>query len=117
MFARVLFGVLVIFTIVGAQAGWAAPVNLAWDPCIETNLAGYRLYYGPTPRSQGTYPNMVVISKSAVTWQLTLSSGTYFFALTAFDTSGNESTFSNEVSAVVPIVQPLGKPGKPVFVP
>jgi hypothetical protein len=117
MYARVLFGVLVIFTIVGAQAGWAAPVNLAWDPNTDTDLAGYKLYYGPTPRSQATYPNVVVISKSAVTWQLTLSSGTYYFALTAFDTSGNESAFSAELSTVVPIVQPLGKPGKPFLVP
>jgi hypothetical protein len=54
MYARVLFGVLVIFTIVGAQAGWAAPVNLAWDPNTDTDLAGYKLYYGPTPRSQAT---------------------------------------------------------------
>jgi len=118
MCARVLFWVLIISVLLGAQTGWAATVNLAWNANTETDLGGYKLYYGATPRSQGSYPNVAVInSKSATTWQLTLSSGTYYFGLTAFDTSGNESTFSAEVSAVVSGVQPPGKPGKPLLVP
>jgi len=114
MYARMLFLVLVILTLLGAQAGWAATVNLAWDANTESDLDGYKLYYGTT---QGAYPNVVVIDdKSATTWQLTLVPGTYYFAMTAFDTSGNESGFSDEVDAVIPGVEPPGKPGKPTLV-
>jgi hypothetical protein len=96
----------------------AATVTLAWDPNSETDLAGYKLYYGNSPRTQAPYPQTVVIqNKTATMWQLTLSPGVYYFALTALDTSGKESGYSNEVTAQIDTQQPPGKPGKPVLVP
>jgi hypothetical protein len=73
--------------------------TLAWDPpAAATNLSGYRLYYGTAP---GTYlqPYGQGISVGNVTTYtlMGLSSGTrYYFAVTTFDSSGNESTYSNE---------------------
>ena len=100
------------------QLGWAADVLVEWDPNTEADLAGYKLYYGPTSRSQGSYAETVLISdKNLTNWSLTLPADTYYFALTAYDTSGNESAFSIEVSAVVPDLAGPGKPGTPVYIP
>ena len=101
-----------------AQLGWAADVLVEWDPNPEADLAGYKLYYGATSRTQGSYAETVVINdKNSTNWSLTLPGDTYYFALTAYDTSGNESSFSDEVSAVVPDSGAPGKPGRPIFIP
>jgi hypothetical protein len=101
-----------------AQLGWAADVLVEWNPNPEADLAGYKLHYGTTSRTQGSYDETVVISDKNLThWSLTLPGDTYYFALTAYDTSGNESGFSVEVSAVVPDLSGPGKPGTPVFIP
>lgn len=71
---------------------------LEWDPNIEPDLAGYRVYYGTTPGSylQAKGHGIVVAGTS---YTLTgLQSGTrYYFSVTAFDGAGNESDYSREV--------------------
>ena len=78
------------------QSALAANINLAWDPNTEPDLAGYRVYYGT---ASGTYGAPIDVKK-VTTYTLTgLTLGqTYFLAVTAYDTSGNESDYSNEVS-------------------
>ncbi len=114
---RAFLWVLAI-ALIQAQLGWAAEVLVEWDPNTEADLAGYKLYYGTTSRTEGSYAETVVIdNKGATNWSLTLPGDTYYFALTAYDVSGNESDFSVEVSAVVPDTRGPGKPGKPIFIP
>jgi len=104
--------------LVHAQLGWAAEVFIEWNPNSEADLAGYKLYYGTTSRTQGSYAETVVINgKDSTHWSLTLPGDTYYFALTAYDISGNESGFSDEVSAVVPDSAAPGKPGRPILIP
>ena len=82
-------------------------VTLAWDANSETDLAGYNLYYGISARpvtEEGpettTYTEKVAINDAtATTHSIDLTLEIYYFALTAFDDVGNESGFSNEVSA------------------
>jgi hypothetical protein len=75
----------------------AAPVTVAWDPVSDESLAGYKIYYGV---ASGQYSSSVEVDKTAT--QTSLSglnqSQVYYMAATAFDTSGNESDFSNEVT-------------------
>ena len=81
-------------------------VSLSWQPPAEnqdgspaTDLAGYRVYYGSFSRD---YSDDVTVSGAATTrWDLSLPSGEYFIAMTAFDAEGNESAYSNEVVRVV----------------
>ena len=78
--------------------------SLAWDAVTTPTLAGYRVYFGTAP---GTYLQSLGqgISVGNVTaYTLTgLASGSqYYFAVTAFDTVGVESPYSNEVSKNVP---------------
>lgn len=80
-------------------------VTLAWDPSPSTNVTGYNIYYGPNSRA---YTNKVDVS-NVTNATLTLRYGTlYYFAATAYDGSGLESDFSNEVSYQFPYV-----PGAP----
>jgi hypothetical protein len=76
--------------------GHAAQVTLAWDRNTETDLAGYRVYYGTGARVY----NWFIDVGNATTYTVTgLADGsTYYFAATAYDSSGFESTYSGEVS-------------------
>jgi chitinase len=72
-------------------------VTLAWDPNSETDLAGYRVYYGT---SSGLYPNVTDVGNMTTATISNLTAGqTYYFSATAYDTQGRESGYSNEVSS------------------
>jgi hypothetical protein len=78
----------------------ANSVTLTWDPASISNLAGYRLYSGTTP---GTFTQKIEAGNSTAISVSNLTEGqTYFFAVTAYDTSGAESPHSNKVSYTVP---------------
>src|SRR4051794_11482562 len=79
----------------------AAPsVTLVWNPNTESDLAGYNVYFGPT---NATYTNKIILGKVTTNIVSGLVPGAkYFFAVTAFNTSGAESDFSNEISYSVP---------------
>ena len=96
----------------------AGTVRLGWDKNTETDLAGYRLHYGNRSRTQATYTQTVPINnRYATTWELTLPDGVYYFALTAVDSGGNESGFSNEVRAEIPeVTSSPGQPGRPILI-
>jgi len=73
-------------------------VTLQWDPNTETDLAGYKVYYGTASRS---YSAPITIGLQSSYTVSDLGSGTYYFAVTAFNRDGLESAFSNEVSTTV----------------
>jgi hypothetical protein len=85
--------------------GFAAHVDLAWqapttneDGSPLSDLAGYLVYYGT---QSGTYSSTLDVGNMtshtiSISDQEALGN-TYYFAVTALDTSGNESSFSNEV--------------------
>ena len=76
----------------------AADVTLSWSSNTEPDLGGYKVYYGAASH---TYGNPVVIGLQTSYTVTGLSNGTYYFSVTAYDTSGNESGFSNEVSKTI----------------
>jgi hypothetical protein len=77
---------------------FAADITLAWDANTETDLAGYRLYYGTSSRSYGS---PISVGTTTTYTMQNLSPGTYFFTVTAYNTSGAESGYSNEVSTII----------------
>ena len=84
----------------------AAEVELAWDPNSESDLEGYKLYYGTSSKNYGVIIDVgLTATPSSPSYTLTgLSEGeTYYFAVTAYDTSDNESDYSNEVSKTIAI--------------
>jgi Malectin domain/Bacterial TSP3 repeat/Fibronectin type III domain len=79
-----------------STSAFATQVTLAWDANSESTLAGYKVYYGYASRQYSVNVN------AGKTTQATISglddAKIYYFAVTAYDTSGNESDYSNEVS-------------------
>jgi len=86
---------LIIFSWSSVVKAMATDVSFAWNPNPDPGLSGYKLYYGTASHSYGTSINVGNVTTYTVTG---LGSGNYYFALTAFDGSGKESSFSNEVS-------------------
>jgi Fibronectin type III domain/Viral BACON domain len=70
--------------------------SLSWNPPTSTSLAGYKVYVGTSSGVYGSSINVGNVTSYAVS---NLGVGTtYYFAVTAYNTSGVESGFSNEVS-------------------
>jgi hypothetical protein len=95
---KLIFCVVLFFTLIAATCVVAADVKLAWDHSVTPTVTGYKIYYG---NATGTYGTPITIGY-VTTYTITgLSPGTYFFAATAIDAQGNESVYSNEVSCVI----------------
>lgn len=76
-----------------ALAGDVATM-VAWDASTEADLAGYRLHYGT---AHGVYTQTVDVG-AATSGTITLPAGTLVYcAVTAYNTTGEESGFSNEL--------------------
>ena len=78
--------------------------TLAWDAVTDPRLSGYRIYFGTAPgtysQSAGNGLNVFNVTTFTITG---LTSGTrYYFAVTAYDGSNNESGLSNEVFKDIP---------------
>jgi len=101
-------GVSIIIGLIAANA-MAAQATLAWDPNTESDLAGYRIHYGTASGSYTVHTDVHNVTTYTVDG---LTAGqTYYFAVTAYDASGNESGYSNPVSYAVPGVN--GAPTTP----
>ena len=73
---------------------WTAPtLNIDGSPL--TDLAGYKIYYGPATNDYSEGSINVGLTTSYDTQAL--SAGYYCFVVVAYDTSGNESTYSDEL--------------------
>jgi hypothetical protein len=75
-----------------------ADVTLTWDASTGTGLGGYKLYRGLASKSYTVTADVGNVTTFAVTG---LTAGTYYFAVTAYDTARSETGFSNEVTVTV----------------
>ena len=77
--------------------------RLSWSAVEAPDLAGYRVYYGTAPRSylQAKGEGIAVGLTTSYLVQGLQPGRTYFFAVTAFDYSTNESDYSVEVSKLI----------------
>jgi hypothetical protein len=115
-FQRILFTILIFFLLIsagcsggggggssgdGGSPGNGGIINLGWSANTESDLAGYKVYYGTSSGDYGTPIDigMGTLSGVLTTYSLTnLTKGqTYCIAITAYDNSNNESILSTEV--------------------
>jgi hypothetical protein len=102
----------------GGAAGVDAPVSngadppsvvkLSWTPPTENtdgtpllDLSGYKIYI--RRGEEGSYTELIDLSNPELTMYVTddLAPGTYFFAITAYDSARVESDSSNVVSKTI----------------
>ena len=76
----------------------SSSATLTWTPNSDSDLAGYKIYRATASGAYGAA--LATVPAGTAAYQVTgLSTNTtYFFVVTAYDSVGNESLFSNEVS-------------------
>ena len=99
-----VFGVVVFLIPNGVQSATSNSKTLQWAPNQEPDLAGYRVYHGTSPGNYGSPAN---VGKTNTYQKPNLESNkTHYFSVTAYDSSGNESTPSPEVSTFIQAPDP-----------
>jgi len=76
----------------------ASSVKLQWDPVTAPGLAGYKIYYSDTSSTLGTTTAIDVSTQTIASIDGLDPGKSYQFAVTAYDTTGTESSFSNVVT-------------------
>lgn len=127
----------VVFQCFGAQS-----VIVSWDANTEEDLSGYKIYWGNESRfvtvkvisqipsqldgngitlleyqmtlESSYYSNSIDVGNVTQKKIQGLNEGTWFFACTAYDLSGNESEYSEEVSIEI-LPQQIRKPLAPIL--
>ena len=78
---------------------WERPTHNE-DGSPAKDLAGYVVYWGT---ESATYTDSHRIEDPQTTaWEMSMAPGDYYLAVTAFDTDGNESDYSNEAYRAIP---------------
>lgn len=83
-------------------------VSLAWDPNGEPDLGGYNVFRGTSPGGPYSQLNGALVGTNAFVDGGVTNGTTYYYVVSAVDTSSNESGLSNEASAT-----PQGGGGTP----
>jgi hypothetical protein len=94
-------GLLLTIPMNGSGASAGHSVSLSWDPSVS-DVVGYNVYRATT--SGGPYRKINPEIDPATTYlDLGVYSGrTYYYVTTAVDSGGQESVYSNSVTAVIP---------------
>ncbi len=118
MLKKKIFAVFYVLLIVAILAGCSSGgsgnvqisssgknVSLAWiapttntDKSQITDLAGYKVYYGT---ASGNYSKILNVGNVLNYTVISLPPGTYYFAITCYNSYGSESNYSNEVSTTI----------------
>jgi hypothetical protein len=75
--------------------------TISWTPTSSSNISGYDIYYGT---SSGNYSGAVAVANpnaTTVTIRGLANGETYYFSATSFDSAGDQSGYSPEISGVV----------------
>lgn len=76
-------------------------VDLSWNASTSNDIKGYNLYRGPDGKSWKKV-NASLMASTAFSDLTVADSSTYYYAATAVDLNGNESTKSNIAKTVIP---------------
>jgi carboxypeptidase family protein/fibronectin type III domain protein len=82
-------------------AGTAHSVALSWNSSTSA-VVGYNVYRSIVSGNQYGRVNSALIGSLSFTDSGLQSGSTYYYVTTAVDANGNESTFSNQVTANIP---------------
>jgi hypothetical protein len=110
---RPIIFLMIFVGLTTTQSASAGNATLFWSSNMEPDLAGYNVYYGP---SSSAYTDVINVGLTgspdspSYTINALADGQTYYFAIAAYDSFGNQSSFSQEVSKFIP---PLPEPVPP----
>lgn len=85
-----------LFVSITSAAPVPTSVTLGWNPSPDITVTGYRVHYGV---ASGQYTNSIETGNTtSVTIPGLMPGVLYYFAVTAYNSSGVQSPFSNEIS-------------------
>jgi len=91
---------IILLTAMACVVNVRATVSLAWDGNPEPDIAGYRIYYGTISR---VYSAVIDVGSSTTATFTNLNKDTvYFIAVTAYNSAGIESPYSEELAFETP---------------
>ncbi len=91
--------------------GNTASLSISWNRNTESDLAGYKVYYGTR---SGTFSTVIDVHNVTSCQIPNVQNGvTYYVAVSAYDIAGNESTRSQTQSVFVPASTPPTAPTAP----
>jgi type IV pilus assembly protein PilY1 len=98
-FRKFVFPLIIILSsILLSQFAFAAQIKLAWDANTESDLTGYKVYYGTSSKSYAGSTDAGNVTAFTLTG---LTQGqTYYIAVKACNKLNSESGYSNEVNGV-----------------
>jgi len=108
---RLILTVICSFILAMASTAWAGSnVTLQWDANTEQDLAGYHVLRGTQAGGPYTQVGEIPCGPNDATCcefiDQAIPDGTYYWVATAYDTSGNESEYSNEVTDSLDSIAP-----------
>jgi hypothetical protein len=92
-FSALFKSALVSLLLVASSTATASVYLVSWDPSPEPDLAGYKIYFGSRHRLYTNCLNVGIIEQCMIAIPDT---GVFCVSVTAFDTTGNESEYSQE---------------------
>jgi hypothetical protein len=92
--------ILILFIAQFAQFAYASGIKVSWDKNTESDVAGYKVYYGTASHNYQSYLDAGAFTSIEID---DLTHGkTYYISVAAYDYSGNESAPSQELHATIP---------------
>ena len=86
-------------------SGTAAPqhsVSLTWNASTSGNVVGYNIYRGTVSGGPYTQINTALDTSTSDTDNTVQGGQTYYYVVTAVDSTGAQSAYSNQTTAVIP---------------
>ncbi|MBK9170140.1 MAG: fibronectin type III domain-containing protein [Bryobacterales bacterium] len=77
-------------------------VLLSWTASTSPGISGYRVHRSNTSGGPYTMLNTSLVTGVTYTDTTVQSGQTYYYVVTAVDTSNNQSGYSNQASAAIP---------------
>lgn len=107
---KIFLAIVLVLFMVSTASAWT--VTFTWQPNPESDLAGYKIYQGLN--AGGPYVIVgdpitldMLGDASSPEWTIDVEAdGHYYWVATAYDTSENESGYSNEVNQRLDSVPP-----------
>ncbi len=85
----------------GSGANLQHTVDLSWNASTSTSIVGYNVYRGIVSGGPYSKINFALATSMSYSDSTVQSGQTYYYATTAVDSTGIESSYSNEVQVVV----------------
>lgn len=71
--------------------------NITWTKSSDPSVTGYRVFFGPHPRTQSAYTDSIDAGSAASAQRCGLPAGNWYFGVRAYSATGTASPYSKEV--------------------